>query len=109
MSTETIDNMDIPDKDKYAELIEQVISFGIVDYPLDKILNILPNDVDHGTFTIHFHDTTHPIHQAYRKGQDRRDFDIDITLFNMAKSGDLKALEKYEERQFIRSKQKKKK
>ena len=91
------------------ELTDLVVSFGIVRYPLEKILNIIPDDVDKDEFTTQFNDPNHAIAKAYQKGIDRSDYDIDIRLFEMTKSGDLKALEKFEERQFIRSKQKKKK
>jgi hypothetical protein len=84
------------------ELTDLVVSFGIVRYPLDKILNIIPDDVDKDEFTQQFNDPTHAIAKAYKKGIDRSDYDIDIRLFEMAKSGDLKALEKYEERQYDR-------
>lgn len=89
------------------ELIDLVVSFGIVRYPLDKILNIIPDDVDKDEFTLQFNDPTHHINKAYQKGIDRSEYDIDIRLFEMAKSGDLKALEKYEERLFLRNKKKK--
>lgn len=85
------------------ELIDTVVSFGIVRYPLDKILNILPDDVDRDEFTQQFNDPTHDIAKAYQKGIDRSDYDIDIRLFEMAKSGDLSALEKYERRLRLRS------
>lgn len=91
------------------ELTDLVVSFGIVRYPLDKILNIIPDDVDRDEFITQFNDPNHPIAKAYQKGIDRSDYDIDIRLFEMAKSGDMKALEKYEERQYLRLKQKKKK
>lgn len=101
MRDNDLDDIDIIppyDKSKNAELIDMVVSFGIVDYPLHKILNIIPRDVDPVLFTDQFNDPTHPIHKAYRQGQDRRDYDIDITLYNMAKAGDLDALEKFERR-----------
>jgi hypothetical protein len=90
------------DKDKNEELIDLVVSFGIVGYPLDKILNIIPNDVDHYLFTAQFYNPDHPIAKAYQRGQDRRDFDIDIKLFNLAISGNLDALEKFERRKRMR-------
>jgi hypothetical protein len=104
MSTDNNDTDIIPqdDKDKHAELIDLVVSFGIVAYPLDKILNIIPPDIDRDVFTTQFCDPQHPIAKAYKQGQDRRDFDIDIQLFNMAKSGDLEALDKFERRKRMR-------
>lgn len=84
------------------ELIDLVVSFGIVQYPLEKILNIIPDDVDKDEFTRQFNDPTHDIAKAYQKGIDRRDYDIDIRLFEMAKSGDLNALAKLEQRERIR-------
>lgn len=85
------------------ELIDTVVSFGIVRYPLEKILNIIPDDVDKDEFTQQFNDPTHPVAKAYQKGIDRSEYDIDIRLFEMAKSGDLAALEKYERRLRMRS------
>lgn len=104
MSTEENDTDIIPqtDKDKNKKLIDLVVSFGIVGYPLDKILNIIPDDIDHGVFTVQFYDPDHPIAKAYQRGQDRRDFDIDIKLFNLATSGNLEALEKFERRKRLR-------
>lgn len=80
------------------ELIDTVVSFGIVRYPLNKILNIIPDDVDRDEFTAQFNDSLHAIAIAYQKGIDRSDYDIDIRLFEMAKSGDLAALAEYEKR-----------
>jgi hypothetical protein len=89
------------DKDR-KEMIDLVVSFGIVGYPLDKILNIIPDDICHVLFTMQFNDPDHPIAKAYQRGQDRRDFDIDIKLFNLAISGNLDALEKFERRKRMR-------
>lgn len=94
---------------EHKELIDTIVSFGIVHYPLDKILNILPDDVDRDDFTRQFDDPSSDVAKAYQKGMDRSDYDIDIRLFEMAKAGDMKALEKYEERLLLRSRKKKKK
>lgn len=86
----------------FDELLENIVSFGIVGYPLDKILNILPDDVDKDKFSKEFLNKNSKIFKAYQKGVDRRDYDIDIRLFEMAKSGDMRALEKFEERQMMK-------
>jgi hypothetical protein len=90
------------------DFLSQITSLGIVRYSLDKIVNII--DVDDITqFEKDFNNPQSDVAKAYQKGIDRSDYDIDIRLFEMAKSGDLKALEKYEQRIWTRQKQKPKK
>lgn len=88
------------------EFLDQIVSLGIVGYPLSKILNIISDDIDKVEFTSAFNDPDSAVAKAYQKGIDRRDYDIDIRLFELAKSGDLKALEKYEERMWERQQKK---
>ena len=45
-----------------------------------------------------FDNKNHAIAKAYQKGIDKADFILDSKLFEMAKNGDLKAIQKYEER-----------
>uniref|UniRef100_UPI004047E20F hypothetical protein n=1 Tax=Roseivirga sp. TaxID=1964215 RepID=UPI004047E20F len=42
-------------------------------------------------------------HKLYERGQKRAEYVIDLKLFEMAQSGDLKALEKFERRKVLRS------
>lgn len=95
------------------DTLNAVKNFGLLEYPIDQIVLLiseLTTDViDRDTFISTFNDTNSDIRIAYEKGKALAMYQIDKRLLEMAKSGDLKALEKYEERQFIRSKQKKKK
>jgi hypothetical protein len=88
-------------------LIDMVINFGMLGYPLDKMLNIIPDDVDRYEFTYKINDPDDEIHKAYHKGIDRADYDIDTKLLSLFKAGDLKALDRLEERQYARKKKKK--
>lgn len=86
-----------------SDLLELVVSFGIVKYPLSKILNILPDDVDIEDFKKKFKNRNSDVFKAYQKGVDRGDYDIDIRLFEMAKSGDLKAIEMINIRKMLKT------
>lgn len=80
-----------------AEQIKQMVHMGILGYSKEKCINIL--DIDNEKqFEIDFSNPQSEIHKAYKKGVDKADYAIDIKLFEKAKDGDLKALQKYEER-----------
>ena len=64
-------------------------------YPISKILNILDLE-DDAQFIKDFNNKNSDISKSYQKGVDKADFVLDLKLFKMASSGDLKALEKYE-------------
>lgn len=68
---------------------------GTLGYPSSKIINVLDID-DEKQFTKDFDNPRSEVAKAYKKGVDKADFIIDSKLFEMAKNGDLKALEKYE-------------
>lgn len=70
---------------------------GTLGYPLSKIINVLDVD-DEKQFTKDFDNPKSKVAVAYQKGVDKADFILDSKLFEMAKNGDLKALNKYEER-----------
>lgn len=82
------------------EILKKVQQCGMLGYPASKITNILDieNDADINQFNIDFYTTGSIIEKNYRKGVDKAEFAIDIKLFDMAKDGDLKALEKHHER-----------
>lgn len=85
---------------KYSdEFLKQVLSVGLLGYPLAKVINVLDiEDADADDFRRDFNNPASEIYKAYHKGLDKADYEIDIQLFEMARSGDLKALEKFEER-----------
>lgn len=59
-------------------------------------------------YTEDFDNENSPVQVAYRKGVDKADYAIDMKLFDMAKGGDLKALQKYEERKEFQIRQEEK-
>lgn len=86
---------------KYTDdLLKKVMQCGTLGYPLSKILNIL--DIENeAEFKTDFNNRESVVSRNYQKGIDRADFVLDSKLFEMAKDGDLKALDKYEKRKSI--------
>jgi hypothetical protein len=85
------------------DILNAIKSFGLLSYPLPKIINLLPDitgqdDIDMDTLSNDFHIEGSPIHTAYHKGIDMAEYQINKKLFDMAKAGDLDALEKFERR-----------
>lgn len=83
---------------QYSEdVINAVKSFGLLSYPLEKIVNLISDitgeEIDKTSFKKDFNDPSSSIYNAYHKGRDMADYQINKKLFEMAKSGDLKALD----------------
>ena len=81
------------------EQLKQMVHMGILGYGVEKCINIL--DIDSGDaeqFKKDFSNPASEIYKLYKKGVDKSDYAIDMKLFEKAKGGDLKALQKYEER-----------
>lgn len=79
---------------------EQVINFGAFGYSENKIANILGVDVDE--VIKEKKDKKSELSKLLQKGKDMSDYVIDLKLFEMAKSGDIKALDKLELRKRMR-------
>lgn len=79
------------------DFLKKIVQMGTLGYPLSKIINVLDID-DIKQFTKDFDNAKSKVSNSYQKGIDKADFVIDSKLFDMAKGGDLKALEKYEKR-----------
>ena len=79
------------------EILKQITQGGTLGYPLSKLINILDIE-DEEQFSNDFFDEDCVVFKHYRRGIDKSDFLLDSKLFDMAKNGDLKALEKYESR-----------
>lgn len=77
------------------EFIKKITQVGTLGYPLQKIINALEVE-DEEKFRADFYDSNSLIAKSYQKGIDMGDLVIDSKLFEMAKNGDLKAMEKYE-------------
>ncbi len=79
------------------DFLKKMVQVGTLGYPLSKIINVLDID-DAKQFTKDFDNPKSKIAISYQKGVDKADFVLDSKLFDMAKGGDLKALDKYEAR-----------
>lgn len=79
---------------------EQIVNFGVFDYNAKKIASILEVDVKEVQAEIE--NKTSLLCQLLQKGRDMADYVIDLKLFEMAKSGDIKALEKLNNRKRLR-------
>jgi hypothetical protein len=79
------------------DTIQKVEMMGVMNYDLRKILNIVePNDPE--DFKRKLQDPNSELGKAYQRGADKRDFKIDMALWEKAKEGDAKALDKWEQR-----------
>lgn len=80
---------------------EQIINCGVFDYNAQKLANILGFDkkeIEDG-----MKDNESELNKLLQKGKDMSDYIIDLKLFEMAKTGDIKALDKLSERKSDRS------
>lgn len=77
------------------DFLKKMVQVGTLGYPLSKIINVLDID-DIKQFTKDFDNPKSQVAISYQKGIDKADFVLDSKLFDMAKGGDLKALDKYE-------------
>jgi len=83
--------MEIEKKDE-----EQIVNFGVFEYDAKKMANILGVDVNE--IQKEMQNKNSLFSQLLQKGRDMSDYVLDLKLFEMAKSGDLKALEKLDTR-----------
>ena len=79
------------------DFLKNMVQVWTLGYPLSKIINVLDID-DTKQFTKDFDNPKSKVAISYQKGVDKADFVLDSKLFDMAKGGDLKALDKYERR-----------
>lgn len=71
---------------------------GMLRYPPSKMANILDID-DEKAFFKELDDPESSLAKAYQKGIDKADYLIDSKLFDLAKTGDIKAIETLKDRQ----------
>jgi hypothetical protein len=79
------------------DFLKKMVQVGTLGYPLSKIINVLDIE-DTKQFTKDFDNPKSKVAISYQKGVDKADFVLDSKLFEMAKGGDLKALDKHERR-----------
>ena len=73
------------------DFLKQVSSLGILNYNSEKCSILLDIDIEE-------FEANEEIQKAYEKGVLMGEYEIDIRLFEMAKSGDLAALKEFEKR-----------
>lgn len=79
---------------------EQIVNFGAFGYDAKKISSIL--GLDEKEVQREINSKTSLLSKLLQKGKDMADYVIDLKLFEMAKGGDIKALEKLDHRKRIR-------
>lgn len=75
---------------------EQIINFGVFEYDAEKIASIL--DIEKNIIEIEMEDKESKFSKLLKKGRDYSDYVIDLKLFEMAQTGDIKALDKLQKR-----------
>ena len=81
------------------EQLKKMIHMGILGYPVEKCINILDiESKDESQFISDFNSPQSELAKAYQKGKDKGEYQIDMKLYQKATEGDMKALQKYEER-----------
>lgn len=83
------------------EQIEQIVNFGVFDYNAKKIASIL--EVSKEEIEEEFKNSESQLSKLFQKGKDMAEYVIDLKLFEMAKSGDIKALDKLDSRKWNRN------
>lgn len=71
---------------------EQIINFGAFNYPSKKIASIL--EIKKEEIDSEMKNKESALSKLLQKGVDMSDYVIDLKLFDLAKTGDLKALNK---------------
>ena len=77
-----------------AEVEEKVVTFGALSYPNSKMANVLGWKLEEVNELMSNQKSDYFI--LYERGVDMAEYLLDKKLFDMAKSGDLKAMEKYD-------------
>jgi hypothetical protein len=76
------------------EIEEKIVNMGALGYPVAKMANVLGWPVEHVAELAK--DKTSQFSKLLERGSDMADYLLDKKLFEMAKAGDLKAMQKYE-------------
>jgi len=82
------------------ETIEQIVNFGVFEYKPEKMASIL--GFTKQEIETEMKNKESDFYKFFQKGKDMADYVIDLKLFDMAKTGDIKALEKLDSRKRLR-------
>jgi hypothetical protein len=81
------------------EQLTKIKNCGAYQYPVDKCLRVLElPQKQEADFIEDFDDPDSEVFREYSKGRDQADYYLDTKLFALARDGDMKALDKFEER-----------
>lgn len=75
---------------------EIIINCGAFSYDARRIANVI--DIEEEQVKLLLADKSSQFYKLYHKGKDKSDYAIDVKLFELAQSGDIKALDKLNER-----------
>ena len=78
------------------EMAEMIVNFGSLEYDNERIAAILEIEIE--DIEIEMNNELSEFYQFYKKGRYRAEYAIDVRLFEMARTGDTRALEKLEQR-----------
>lgn len=76
------------------DLKEKIINMGVFEYDSEKIASIL--EIDISIINKELNDAKSELNKLLEIGKNKSDYVIDLKLFELAKAGDIKALEKLE-------------
>lgn len=79
---------------------EMIANFGALGYDAERCANVAGVDAEF-IFSA-MQDPESDFSKMYRKGQHRAEYVIDLKLFEMAQTGDIKAIDKLEQRRAAR-------
>lgn len=79
---------------------EMIVNFGAFNYNAEKIASILEVNID--IVNNELKTKNSKLKTLYQKGKDMADYVIDLKLFDLAKMGDIKAIEKLDSRKWER-------
>jgi len=82
------------------ELEEKIVNCGVFGYSASKMANIL--GFSETAIAVEIADDKSVFNKLLQKGIDLADYVIDLKLFELAKTGDIKALEKLDSRKKTR-------
>jgi hypothetical protein len=70
-------------------------NMGALGYPIEKVISVMGIE-DPNQFREEFADLSSRVRLIYKSGADLAEYHIDLKLFEMARSGDLKAMKELE-------------
>lgn len=80
---------------------EKIVNFGALRYPAEKMANVLGWEL--GDVKNEMADTGSQFFLLYSKGKDISDYLLDKKLFELAKAGDMKAMDRYKDKILVRN------